>query len=75
MLACEPYHLILTLPDELRGLWLANGRVLTALWCTTVRETLFARLAAERHLGAEPGLMAALHTWSQTWVRHPHLHW
>jgi Putative transposase/Transposase zinc-binding domain len=74
LLACEHDHLIVTLPDELRGLWLANVRVMTALLFTTVRETLFELLADERHLGAEPGIIAALHTWSQTLVLHPHLH-
>jgi hypothetical protein len=66
LLACEHDHLICTLPDALRGLWLANVRVLTDLLLTTVRETLFALLADERHLGAEPGIIAALHPWRQT---------
>jgi hypothetical protein len=74
VLACAHDHLIFTRPDELRGLWLANVRVMTARWLTTVRATLLELLAAEPHLGAAPGIIAALHTWSQTVGRPPPLH-
>jgi hypothetical protein len=39
-----------------------------------VRETLFDLLADPKYLGAQPGMVAALRTWSQTLVRHPHVH-
>jgi hypothetical protein len=39
-----------------------------------VRETLTTLLADPQYLGAQPGIIAALHTWSQTLVLHPHLH-
>jgi len=39
-----------------------------------VRDTLCTLLADPRYLGAQPGLLAALHTWSQTLVLHPHVH-
>jgi hypothetical protein len=74
LLACDHYHVIFTLPDDLRGIWLANVRVMAALLFTTSRETLCELLADERYLGAQPGIIAALHTWSQTLVLHPHLH-
>ena len=31
-------------------------------------------LRDQKYLGAQPGLIAALHTWSQTLVLHPHVH-
>src|SRR5213594_3149195 len=31
-------------------------------------------LANPKYLGAQPGIIAALHTWSQTLLLHPHLH-
>ena len=74
LLACDHYHVIFTLPDELRGLWLANITVMTQLLFATVRETLCELLGDEKYLGAQPGIIAALHTWSQTLVFHPHLH-
>lgn len=74
LLACDHYHVIFTLPDELRGFWLVNRKPMTALLFATVRATLFELLADAKYLGARPGVMAALHTWSQTLVFHPHLH-
>ena len=74
LLACDHYHVIFTIPDELRGLWLAHVRVMTQLLFATVHETLCELLGDAKYLGARPGMIAALHTWSQTWVLHPHLH-
>ncbi len=74
LLACDHYHVIFTLPDELRGLWLTNVRPMTNLLFATVWETLGELLSDPKYLGAQPGLIAALHTWSQTLVLHPHLH-
>ena len=73
-LACEPDHVIFTVPDELRGLWLAHVRAMTHLWCATVHETRAALLGDAKYVGACPGRIAALHTWSQTLVLHPPLH-
>jgi hypothetical protein len=74
LLACEPYHLILTLPAALHGWWLAKVRPMTKLLCATVWQTGCELLRDETYLGAQPGLMAALHTWSQTLGLHPHGH-
>lgn len=74
LLACEHYHVIFTLPDELRELWLVNVRAMTNLLFATVHETLDELLGDVKYLGACPGIIAALHTWSQTLVLHPHLH-
>src|SRR6266446_5530443 len=40
----------------------------------TVRDTLCTLLAAPKYLGAHPGIIAALHTRSQTLLLPPHLH-
>jgi Putative transposase/Transposase zinc-binding domain len=74
LLACDHYHVIFTMPDELRGLWLVNVRPMTDLFFATVHETLCELLGDAQYLGARPGIIAALHTWSQTLVLHPHLH-
>jgi hypothetical protein len=47
---------------------------MTALLFQAVRDTLCTLLAAPKYLGAQPGILMALHTWSQTLVLHPHLH-
>ena len=74
LLACDHYHVIFTLPHDLNPLWLANVPVMTTLLFQTVRDTLWTLLADPQYLGAQPGILAALHTWSQTLVLHPHLH-
>jgi hypothetical protein len=74
LLACDHYHVIFTLPHALNPLWLANVPVMTTLLFQAVRDTLDTLLAAPKYLGAQPGIIAALHTWSQTLVLHPHVH-
>jgi Putative transposase/Transposase zinc-binding domain len=74
LLACDHYHVIFTLPHELNPLWLANVSVMTTLLFQAVRDTLSTLLADPKYLGAQPGILAALHTWSQTLVLHPHVH-
>jgi len=74
LLACDHYHVIFTLPHDLNPLWLANVSVMTTLLFQAVRDTLGTLLADPKYLGAQPGIIAALHTWSQTLVWHPHVH-
>jgi Putative transposase/Transposase zinc-binding domain len=74
LLACDHYHVIFTLPHDLNALWLANVPVMASLLFQAARETLGTLLADPKYLGAQPGIIAALHTWSQTLVLHPHLH-
>jgi hypothetical protein len=74
LLACDHSHVIFTLPHALNPLWLANVPVMSGLLLQVVRDTLGTLLADPKYLGAQPGIIAALHTWSQTLVLHPHLH-
>jgi hypothetical protein len=74
LLACDHYHVIFTLPHDLNPLWLANVPVMTTLLWQAVRDTLRTLLADPKYLGAQPGILAALHTWGQTLVLHPHVH-
>jgi len=74
LLNCDHYHVVLTLPHELNVLWQYNRA-----WCSehifkAAVETLKQLLADERHLGAEIGIVAALHTWGRTLSFHPHVH-
>jgi hypothetical protein len=73
-LACEHDHVIFTIPHELNDLWLANVAVMTYLLFASVQETLMEWLGDAKYLGAKPGIIATLHTWSQTLVLHPHIH-
>jgi hypothetical protein len=74
LLAGEHDHVMFTRPDELRGLWRGNVRLRRELLFGTGRHTLCELLEDPDSLGGEPGMMAALPTWSQPLVLHPHLH-
>jgi len=68
------YHVIFTFPSELNALWLANVRELATFLFHAAWATLSELLGDPKYLGATPGMIAALHTWGQTLVLHPHLH-
>jgi Putative transposase len=62
------------MPSERHDLWLANVAVMTPPLLASVRDTWLEWLDDEHSRGAMPGIIATLHTWSQTRLRHPHLH-
>lgn len=74
ILPCDHFHVIFTLPAELRPLWPWNFKVMADALFQAVRDTLLLLLESPRHLGARPGIIAALHTWGRTQVQHPHVH-
>lgn len=74
LLGCDHYHVVFTLPHELLDLFWRNRRVMVDRLFRAVRETLMTLLGDPRHLGAEPGLVMALHTWGRNLSRHPHIH-
>ena len=70
-----PYvHVVFTLPHTLSPLALQNPRVLYSLLFRTVAQTLQDIAGDSKHLGAEIGGLAVLHTWGQQLHHHPHLH-
>ena len=74
LLPTSYFHVVFTLPEGLRPLALRNQKVLYNLLFKAVSETLTELAQDSKHLGAEIGFMAILHTWSQTLIDHPHLH-
>jgi len=74
LLACDHYHVIFTIAHELEELWRLNWRVMAEILFRSARDTLFELLADERHLGAQVGVVMALHTWGRTLSFHPHVH-
>jgi Putative transposase/Phage integrase family len=51
-----------------------NKAVVYAILFRTAAETLATIAADPRHLGAQLGVIAVLHTWGQTLQHHPHVH-
>ena len=74
LLSGDHYHVIFTMPRELNALWLANVREFANHLFHAAWDTLSELLGDAKYLGATPGMLAALHTWGQTLVLHPHLH-
>jgi hypothetical protein len=70
----EYFHVVFTLPEQLSPLALQNKRIIYGLLFKAASETLLEIAADPRHLGAEIGFLAVLHTWGQTLQHHPHLH-
>ena len=71
----SPYeHAIFTLPQNLSPLVLHNPRPLYGLLFRTVSQSLLDIAGDPKHLGAEIGGMAILHTWGGRLQHHPHLH-
>ncbi len=68
------FHVVFTVPDVLHDIFLAHPRVAYGLLFGAVAETLKEVAARPRNLGAEIGLTAVLHTWTQTLLYHPHVH-
>jgi hypothetical protein len=68
------FHVVFTLPQELKPLILKNRRVLYRLFFRTASQTLLELAADTKRLGAQIGFTAILHTWGQNLLFHPHLH-
>jgi len=68
------FHVVFTLPQELRRLALARPRVVYDLLFSAASQTLQSFARDPKHLGGELGLTAILHTGGQTLSLHPHLH-
>jgi hypothetical protein len=68
------FHVVLTLPSELRRLVRSHQKALVNVLFRTAYEALAELCADERHLGGQIGALAVLHTWSRTLSYHPHVH-
>jgi hypothetical protein len=74
LLEVEYFHVVFTLPEAIRPIALQNPRVVYGLLFKAAAETLQQIAADPKHLGAEIGFLAVLHTWGQNLQHHPHVH-
>ena len=74
LLPTRYFHQVFTLPAGLRPLALRNQKTFYNMLFRSVGETLKESAENKKHLGAEIGFIAILHTWSQTLIDHPHIH-
>jgi hypothetical protein len=68
------FHVVFTVPEEIAAIALQNKRTVYGILFQATAETLRLIAADPKHLGAEIGFFAVLHTWGQNLVHHPHLH-
>jgi hypothetical protein len=68
------FHVVFTLPAEVAAIAFQNKAAVYAILFKTAAETLRTIAADSKHLGAEIGLIAVLHSWGQNLHYHPHLH-
>lgn len=68
------FHVVFTIPSCLHEIFLANPQVAYNLLFTTAAATMKEVAANPKNLGAQIGMTAVLHTWTQSLLYHPHLH-
>jgi len=68
------FHVVFTVPHELNVLALKNPRLFYDLLFAASAQTLVEIASDPKHLGAEIGVIAILHTWGQNLLLHPHIH-
>ena len=68
------FHVVFTLPAPAAEIAFHNKAVVYAILFRAAAEALRSVAADSRHLGAEIGAVAVLHTWGQALHHHPHLH-
>jgi hypothetical protein len=74
LLGCEYFHVVFTVPEEVAAIAYQNKEVVYGILFQTASKALRTIAADPKHLGAEIGCFAVLHTWGQNLLYHPHLH-
>jgi len=74
ILPCRYFHLVATVPSELRSLFLRHQKTLYGLLMKSAADVVRDLAAEKRYVGAEVGILAVLHTWTGRLHHHPHVH-
>jgi hypothetical protein len=74
LLPLEYYHVVFTLPAQISDIAYQNPALVYDLLFKVTAETLRTIAADPKHLGAQIGFTAVLHTWGSAMTHHPHLH-
>lgn len=74
LLPVEYFHVVFTVPAPIAAIAFYNPAVAYDLLFKVTAETLRTIARDPKHLGAEIGLTAVLHTWGSALTHHPHLH-
>jgi hypothetical protein len=74
LLNTQYFHVVFTLPEQIAPIAYQNKKVVYGILFRATAETLRTIAADPKHLGAEIGFFAVLHSWGQNLLHHPHLH-
>jgi hypothetical protein len=74
LLDCEYFHVVFTVPEQIAAIAYQNKELVYGILFRATAETLRTIAADPKHLGAEIGFFAVLHSWGQNLLHHPHLH-
>ena len=74
LLDCEYFHVVFTVPEQIAAVAYQNKELVYGILFRATAETLRTIAADPKHLGAEIGFFAVLHSWGQNLLHHPHLH-
>ena len=68
------FHVVFTVPAPIAAIALQNKALVYDILFKAAAQTIRVIAADPKHLGAETGMIAILHTWGQTLTHHPHVH-
>ncbi len=74
LLPVHYFHVVFTLPSELRALVQRSGERLFDILFASAAQTLLTLARDPERLGAELGVTMVLHTWTRELLFHPHVH-
>jgi len=74
LLDTQYFHVVFTVPEEIAAIAFQNRKVVYDILFRATSETLRTIAVDPKHLGAEIGFFAVLHSWGQNLMFHPHLH-
>jgi len=74
LLNIEYFHIVFTIPAGLNSVTIQNKRLIYTILFRAASETLLTLAHDPKHLGAQIGFLAVLHTWGQKLQLHPHVH-
>lgn len=74
ILPVKYFHVVFTLPSELNPLCVAYPKLMYDALFEAAWKTIDVFSSDSKHLGAQTGMFAILHTWGQNLSLHPHLH-
>src|SRR6266571_5461274 len=72
LLDCEYFHVVFTIPEQIAAIAYQNKELVYGILFRATAETLRTIAADPKHLGAEIGFFAVLHTWGQNLLQNPH---